>query len=99
MEGAIATALVWFDPPECFRRVPAGKSGAINRALFDLTMDSATSVPADAAGSCRAEIRRRYRKLLKDEEFSDLISRAVDHTKRTKRRFEMWAETIGEVLD
>ena len=36
---------------------------------------------------------------LRNDEFEDLISRAVDHTKRTKRRFQMWEDHIGQVLE
>lgn len=34
--NSVNVALQWFEPNECFRRVPLGKSRAINRALFDL---------------------------------------------------------------
>jgi hypothetical protein len=95
---AIDVALVWFLPGECFRRVPLGRSGPINRALFDLTMDSASKVEITAAPALRKGVRSQYIKLLQVAEFSDLISRAVDHTKRNRRRFEMWAEYVGAAL-
>ncbi len=97
-EKAIEMSLVWFAPEECFRRTPVGKSRAINRALFDLTMISAATVSPERAKAVRAQVRGAYNKLLRNNEFEDLISRAVDHTKRTKRRFQMWNQHIGQVL-
>jgi Uncharacterized conserved protein len=96
-QAAIDTALTWFDPKECFRRSAAGKSRAINRALFDLTMHSATRVTPKKAVSLRKRFRQQYNRLLETEEFTDLISRAVDHTKRTKRRFQLWHKSIGSI--
>lgn len=99
-QAAIDTALQWFEPKECFRRSGTQKSRAINRALFDLTMHSATNVGSiGRARSLRTKFRRRYIELLENEEFTDLISRAVDHTKRTKRRFRLWDEHIGSLFD
>ena len=95
---AVRVSLIWFKPEECFRRIPVEKSRAINRALFDLTMHSATAISIDDAKENRTEVRKRYRKLLRNDEFGDLISRAVDHTKRTKRRFEMWDQHVGEII-
>ena len=97
-EKAIEVSLVWFTPEECFRRTFVGKPRAINRALFDLTMLSAARTPPKRATAVRAQVRRAYKKLLRSDEFEDLISRAVDHTKRTKRRFQMWKQHIGRVL-
>ena len=97
-EGAIDVSLIWFTPQECFRRILGNKARAINRALFDLTMFSATTVAPENATVTRDQVRKRYDELLRDEEFEDLISRSVDHTKRTKRRFEMWQQRIGQVL-
>ena len=95
-EHAINVSLVWFDPTECFRRM-ADKPRAINRALFDLIMLSAATTDSQAARQARAAVRAAYGDLLQNEEFEDLISRAVDHTKRTKRRFEMWRERMQQV--
>lgn len=93
---AIDISLEWFSPSECFRRVPTGRSKAINRALFDLVMLSAAKVEPSNARNLRNVIRAEYEKLLSENgEFNDLISRAVDHTKRTKRRFELWNANIG----
>lgn len=97
-QGAIDTSLTWFDPSECFRRLPVGKSRAINRALFDLTTYTATKFKPNDAAALRKDIRREYQNLVKSAEFDDLISRAVDHTKRTKRRFELWEKAIGKLL-
>jgi hypothetical protein len=91
-------ALVWFDSDECFRRIPLEKPGAINRALFDLTMHSAIKTSTAKAKAKRAAVRIQYTKLLQVEEFNDLISRAVDHTKRTKRRFAIWNKYVGKAL-
>lgn len=96
---AIDTALEWFDPSECFRRLPLGRSRAINRALFDLVIFSAASIDPNKARSLRIKVRENYEKILTgNAEFNDLISRAVDHTKRTKRRFEIWNGVMGNIF-
>lgn len=97
-ETAIDAALKWFDPKECFRRLPLKRPGKVNRALFDLVMFSAARVGPERAHSVRSKFRKEYATLLKTEEFNDLISRAVDHTKRTKRRFHMWSAAVEHVL-
>lgn len=94
-EQSIDVSLVWFDPHECYRRKG---SRAINRALFDLTAFSASKIEIAEAAKVKNEFRERYDKLLEDREFQDLISRSVDHTKRTKRRFEMWDKAFEGVL-
>jgi putative NADPH-quinone reductase len=94
-EKSIDVSLVWFDPLECYRRQG---SRAINRALFDLTAFSASKVDPEYAAEIKTEFRGRYTGLLGNEEFQDLISRSVDHTKRTKRRFEMWNEEFEGIL-
>ena len=91
---AVDVSLVWFPPDECFRR---GNSRAINRSLFDLITSTARQLDESRARAMRGVFRDRYNRLLRTEEFEDLISRAVDHTKRTKRRFEMWNEVVGQV--
>ena len=98
-EKAIKVSLVWFAPEECFRRTSVEKRSAINRALFDLTMISAATIPPKRAKAVRARLRRAYKALLRNDEFEDLISRAVDHNKRTKRRFEMWKQRIGRIIE
>lgn len=97
-ETAVDVALLWLAPKECFRRIPVVKASAVNRALFDLTMQTAARVARADAQSLRKEFRGRYTVLLADAEFSDLISRAVDHKKRTLRRFELWEERIERGL-
>ncbi len=94
-ENAIICSLIWFNSNECYRRVGFK---AINRALFDLVAFSAARTTPSKAKSCRTEFRRQYKKLLNNDEFQDLISRAVDHKSRTNRRFAMWKESFREIL-
>jgi hypothetical protein len=96
--NAIDVCLQWFEPTECFRRAPAGRSRAINRALFDLTMVTAAALTPDNARTIRDAFRQQYEELLRNEQFTDLISRAVDHTRRTKLRFTLWNDAIRPVL-
>lgn len=93
--GAVNTSLVWFEPEECFRRPVVGKKTAVNRALFDLIMLSAAHCEVNGIQEKRTTFRRKYEALLQDELFEDLISRAVDHTSRTNRRFKMWEAVFG----
>lgn len=95
---AIDSALKWFSPAECFRREGKERTRAINRALFDLVMQSAAHIQPGKVLRVRKELRKRYTQLLKNDEFIDLISRAVDHKKRTIRRFALWDEVVGSVL-
>jgi hypothetical protein len=96
---AIDTSLAWFDAEECFRRLPIERSRAVNRALFDLVMMSAAKIDPQNASNLRNQVRERYISLLtEDNEFKDLISRAVDHTKRTKRRYEIWNQVMKDIL-
>lgn len=94
-QHTIQTCLIWFDPRECFRRE---KSRAINKALFDLIASAAKSLSANNAKNIRSRFRKKYADLEKDEEFQDLISRAVDHKKRTERRFEIWNDQMADIL-
>jgi hypothetical protein len=88
--------LAWFEPAQAFRRPD---SRAINRALFDLTMRFADNVPSvDDAKKMKAKFRARFKTLMADGEFNDLISRAVDHTKRTRRRFEIWDDKFANLV-
>jgi hypothetical protein len=96
-QDAIGTSLRWFGPAECFRRGGGGRR-VLNRALFDLVMLSAVRLTPEEADKVRDGVRSEYTKLLADEEFTDLISRAVDHASRTARRFELWDETVGQRL-
>jgi len=98
-QQAIDTSLVWFTPDECFRRMPRGRSRAINRALFDLVMVTASWTTPSKAKAVRSEFRTAYRKMFEDEEFSDLISRAVDHKTRTLRRFKLWTQVFRRIVE
>jgi hypothetical protein len=93
-QNAIAVSLTWFNPLACFRR-PGGTS--INRALFDLTMFTASHVNVTDAQAKSVNFNREYSKLLNNADFQDLISRSVDHKKRTERRFEMWLESMNQI--
>jgi hypothetical protein len=93
-KSALTTSLIWFDPKSCFRR-PGGT--AINRALFDLTMFTASKVDALVAQVKSADFNFEYAALLANDEFQDLISRSVDHKKRTERRFEMWLGSMQKI--
>jgi hypothetical protein len=94
-QNAIQNSLIWFEPKECFRRED---SKVINRALFDLVAFAAANTNPTEARKKRKNFRETYQLLLSNEEFQDLISRSVDHTKRTKRRFEMWDEFFQGVI-
>ncbi len=94
-DTAIANSLVWFEPKTCFRR---SDSRTINRSLFDLIAFHAASVSPDRAIETKVDFRANYQEILNNQEFLDLISRSVDHTSRTKRRFELWKEQFGELL-
>ncbi|MCX6566900.1 MAG: DUF262 domain-containing protein [Candidatus Aminicenantes bacterium] len=94
-KSTIDSSLEWFKPAECFRREYSGRTRAINRALFDLIMHAAAHAGPSTARRTRKDFRNKYTALLRNEEFSDLISRAVDHKKRTLRRFAMWDEVVG----
>lgn len=99
-EKSINNSLAWFSPTECFRRqICKEKTTAINRALFDLVMYSASKIDFDTAKIKREQVRDKFNDLLKQDEFIDHISRAVDHKKRTNRRLELWNKYIGAVLD
>jgi len=93
-EKCVNISLIWFSPNECFRRETAGRARAINRALFDLVMLYASTIDERHAIHIKDSFRNKYSQLLIDEEFVDLISRAVDHTKRAKRRFEIWENFV-----
>jgi len=96
---AIDASLEWFEPSECFRRENDGRRRAINRALFDLIMHAGARRGPDKARATRTSFRKKFSLLLRNAEFTDLISRAVDHKKRTLRRFAMWNEAFGGLLN
>lgn len=92
--NAISASLTWFKPIECFRR-PGGT--AINRALFDLTMFTASRVDISVAQEKKHDFNKKYAELLGNDDFQDLISRSVDHKKRTEQRFKMWLESMNQI--
>ncbi|WP_080939814.1 DUF262 domain-containing protein [Chromobacterium violaceum] len=94
-DRAIFNSLIWFPPRECFRR---HGSKVINRALFDLISQTAAKIPPEYAAEIRPIFLERYDSLLQNADFQDLISRAVDHTSRTKRRFELWSQAFSGVF-
>ncbi len=95
---SIDVSLIWFDPKDCFRRGAGPKSKAINRALFDLIMLLAADMTTVRARKVRNKLRTAYRSLFDGDEFVDLISKSVDHTKRTKRRFTIWNQQVVNKL-
>jgi hypothetical protein len=95
-EHMISVATVWFAPSECFRRP---KSKPINKALFDLVALAASDVSIAQATQNRDKFRETYFKLLENVEFEDLISRAVDHKKRTERRFALWQQNFDWLVN
>ncbi len=88
-ENMLAVATTWFPPDTCFRRP---ESKPLNKALFDLVSYSAASIRAEDAGGYADRFRETFDALINEDEFADLISRAVDHKRRTLRRFELWNE-------
>jgi hypothetical protein len=97
-QHAIDVSLIWFDAQDCFRRGGEPKSRVINRALFDLVMLLAAKTTETRARNVRTRLRTRYKSLFDDEEFVDLISKSVDHTRRTKRRFAIWERHVVDQL-
>jgi Protein of unknown function DUF262 len=93
-QNSTQVALTWFSPSACFRR-PGGK--AINRALFDLVMYTASQTSITVAQIKKDEFNAKFAEILNNDEFQDLISRSVDHKKRTERRFEMWLSTMAQI--
>lgn len=92
---AIHTSAIWFEASECFRR-PGSRP--INKALFDLICSSAKRVAPQSAADMASDFREIYGELLIEDEFQDLISRAVDHTSRTRRRFEIWNQRFEGLI-
>lgn len=95
-EHMISVATAWFEPSECFRRP---KSKPINKALFDLVALAASETSLEKAMESRDRFRQTYFDLLEEEEFEDLISRAVDHKKRTERRFALWQQNFDWLVN
>lgn len=91
----IDKCLVLFPARHCFRRLDRGtKRQVVNRALMDLVMTTMSQMTRAVVEREASEFRRRFRLLLEDEEFQDLIGRSIDHKSRTLRRFEIWNERL-----
>ena len=96
---AIDNCLIVFEPHECFRRLGREeRRPVVNRALMDLVMMTMADRSAEAIRQNMQQIRERYEDLLQDEEFQDLIGRAIDHKSRTIRRFEIWNQRLVEQI-
>lgn len=94
-QNAIDKCLTIFDPQECFRRIDSEyQRRPINRALMDLIMTTLAPRSVKMVSAKAHNFKKRYVKLLQDEEFQDLISRSIDHKSRTFRRFEIWNEKL-----
>lgn len=97
--NTIDKCLIVFPAKECFRRIPLGRSKVINRALMDLTMHSVQKMDMETVGRVRRQYYQRYVSVIANQEFAALISKSVDHVKRTKRRFEIWQESVDQGLE
>lgn len=86
--------LLIFKPQHCFRRLPLKGRSVVNRALMDLTMYSLNDVPVPAIKIAAKEFHQRYINIVQDEQFDDLITRAIDHKTRTIQRFEIWSRQV-----
>lgn len=81
---------------QAFRRASDGlRSQPINKALVDLNMLTLSHTNFENALAIAPDYRQAELDLLNNDEFDDLISRAVDHVSRTKRRFAMWNESMA----
>jgi len=107
--GAVDRCLMVFDHNTCFRRSavePGGKKKAVNKALMDVLLYSFTRRTDEEVSDKKAEIQRLLKTILEsdkkvhsEETFNELISRAVDHTSRVKKRFELWNEAFDQVFE
>lgn len=93
--NAIEVILVLFDPKSAFRR-PGSTS--INRALFDLLMSMSANLNVQTAIDRKEKFSVAFHQINRDDDFSDLVSRAVDHKSRTESRFKIWKERIEPVF-
>ncbi|MDE2778327.1 MAG: DUF262 domain-containing protein [Chloroflexota bacterium] len=93
-KNTLHKCLLVFDARECFRRLPITNRQVVNRALMDLTMHSLRDTPTEVVESISKEYYCRVERLFEDEEFNDLITRAIDHKSRTRRRFDIWSEKV-----
>ena len=94
----IDKCLMVFEPNECFRRIPVRNKQSVNRALMDLTMYSLASESSAVIERDGSEFYRRYKAMLLDETFEELITRGIDHKSRTQKRFELWSEKVTKGL-
>ena len=93
--STIDKCIIVFAPNECFRRFPpSGKRQVINRALMDLLQLTMSRHSIKEVQDISAGFRQAYASLFDNEDFQDLISRAVDHKSRTRKRFEIWEERL-----
>ena len=97
-KSTIRKCLFIFEPNECFRRIPLGRRNVINRALMDLIMYSLSEAPTRQVLRHAKTFRQRTEGILQDDEFDDLITRAIDHKSRTLRRFKMWSDNVTSGL-
>lgn len=96
---AIDKCLIIFPPSDCFRRIePSGGRRVINRALMDLMMSTVAEKSIEQVRSKANDFRQYYYCLLRDEKFTDLISRSIDHKSRTSQRFEIWNDRLKRRL-
>jgi len=108
-KSAIDRCLIIFDSNNCFRRnptVPGERKKAANKALMDILMYSFSRRTDEEVSKKKAAIKRLLKSFLEsdkdvhnEETFSELISRAVDHTSRVKKRFELWNEAFDKVFE
>lgn len=98
-KGTIDRCLIVFDSPDCFRReVISGRRAPVNRALMDLMLQTISRRDEATVAARRDQFRSAYFGLLADSEFSDLVTRAIDHKSRTKRRFQIWQDRIDSAV-
>lgn len=108
-KGAVDRCLMVFEPNTCFRRSsvePGGKKKAANKALMDIILYSFTRRTDAEVKDKKVQIRRMLKTILKsddqvhfEESFNELISRAVDHTSRVKKRFKLWNEAFVKIFE
>ena len=94
----IDKCLLIFDPSECFRKIPVTKRQVVNRALMDLTMVSLAPIAYKQVKLESDAFHLRFKDLVKDEVFQDLITRSIDHKSRMHKRFELWSDKITSGL-
>jgi len=62
-------------------------------------MSTALSVDPLNAAQFRDRIRQQYINLITENDvFQDLISRAIDHTKRKQKKVELWSEAVMRII-